>query len=83
MDEIRQHEITLVYPILLIYNDNEADYDKKIKQAVDKINENFSHKEYSLSIDYKLFFIFLPVSAVSEIKKEVIKWIESKKPLVS
>jgi hypothetical protein len=83
IDEIKEHNITLVYPILLIYNDNEVDYNKKIKQAVDKINDNFSHKKYSLSVDYKLFFIFLPVNAVSEIKQEVIKWIESKKPLIS
>lgn len=83
IDEIKEHNITLVYPILLIYDDNEVDYDKKIKKAVDKINENFSEKQYPLSIDYKLFFIFLPVSAVSNIKKEVIKWIESKKPLIS
>ena len=83
IEEIRQHDITLVYPVLLIYNDNEADYDKKIKEAVCKINTNFKEKKYSLSIDYKLFFIFLPVNEVSKIKKEVIEWISSRKPLMS
>jgi hypothetical protein len=83
IEEIRQHNITLVYPVLLVYNDNEPDYDKKIKEAVDKINKSFEEKEYSLSIKYKLFFIFLPVNEVSKIKKEVIEWRESRKPLIS
>jgi hypothetical protein len=75
--------MTLVYPMLIIYSDKEPNYDKKIKNAVEKINKKFASKAYKLSIDYKLFFIFLPISEVKKIKQEVIKCIESKQPLLS
>lgn len=83
IDEIRKHNMTLVYPVLLIYPGKNIDYDKRIQKAVDKINEKFKEKTYNLSINYKLFFIFLPISEVKKVKQEVIQWIESKKPLLS
>ncbi|OCL99292.1 hypothetical protein AAX29_01104 [Aliarcobacter thereius] len=83
IDEIRKYNMTLVYPILLIYSDNDSNYDERIKKAVKKINDNFEKQSYCLSINYKLFFIFLPISEVKKIKQEVIEWIESKKPLLS
>lgn len=82
IDEIIKFKMTLVYPILIIYSDKEPDYDKKINDAVDKINKKFASKSYKLSIEYKLFFIFLPISEVKKIKQEVIKCIESKQPLL-
>jgi len=83
IDEIKKFNMTLVYPMLIIYSDKEPNYDKKIKNAVEKINKKFASKAYKLSIDYKLFFIFLPISEVKKIKQEVIKCIESKQPLLS
>lgn len=80
IEQVKKHDIILVYPVLLVYPDNSDDYDIKIKNAVDKINEKFNEKKYSLSVPYKLFFMFLPISEVKKIKKEVITWIESKKP---
>ena len=34
------------------------------------------------SFDYRLFFIFLPLSEVKQIKENVIKWIDSREPLI-
>lgn len=83
IEEAKKYNMTLVYPIFIIYENNEDDYNDKIKNAVDKINEKFEKQSYGLSIDYKLFFVFLPVSEVKKIKQEVIEWIESRKPLLS
>ncbi len=83
IDEVKKYNMTLVYPVLLVYPDKESDYDKKILEAVEKINKKFDEKIFNLSIDYELFFIFLPISEVKKIKKEVIEWIESRKPLLS
>ena len=82
IEQVKKHNMILVYPILLIFPDNSTNYDEKIKSAINKINKKFSLKEYSLSVPYKLFFILLPVSEVKKIKKEVISWIESKKPRI-
>ena len=83
INEVIKHNMTLVYPILLVYPDDNPNYHEKIKKAVKKINKKCIKKTYSLSIDYKLVFMFLPISEVKNIKKEVIEWIESKKPLLS
>jgi len=83
INEVIKHNITLVYPILLVYPDNNPNYHERIKKAVNKINEKFTLKTYNLSINYKLFFIFLPISEVKKVKQEVLKWIELKKPLLS
>lgn len=83
IEEIKKYDMTLVYPILIIYQDNNPDYNERIKKAVKKINDNFEKQAYSLTIKYKLFFIFLPISEVKKTKQEVIEWIESKKPLLS
>ncbi|HUH41635.1 MAG TPA: DUF1837 domain-containing protein [Sulfurimonas sp.] len=81
--EVKKYNMTLVYPIFIIYENNEDSYNENITKVVNKINEKFEKQSYDLSIDYKLFFIFLPVSEVKKIKQEVIEWIESKKPLLS
>lgn len=82
LEEVKKHKMTLVYPILLIYPNSSPKYSEKINIAVKKINEKFNDRKYSLSIPLKLFFIFLPVNEVKNIKKEVIKWIESGKPQI-
>lgn len=82
IEQVKKHNMILVYPILLVFPDNSSDYNEKIKNAINKINKKFSLKKYSLSIPYKLFFILLPVSEVKKIKKEVIEWIELKKPQI-
>jgi len=82
LEQIKKHNMILIYPILLVYSDSSICYEDKIKNAINKINSKFTKKNYSLSIESELFFIFLPVNEVKKIKKEVIKWIELGKPQI-
>jgi len=82
IDEINKHSIKLIYPILLVFDDKDTNYDQLINSVINKINENKTDNSFSISIDYSVFFILLPVSKALNIKKEVLKWIELKKPLI-
>lgn len=79
-NQIKTHNMKLVYPIVLT-STQAKDYDETIKNAVEHINSKALNA--SLNIPYTLFFIFLPVSSSRDVKKRVIEWIESKKPLLS
>ncbi|MDP1745074.1 MAG: DUF1837 domain-containing protein [Bacteroidota bacterium] len=79
IDEIKKHKIKLVYPILLLYEEDDSGYDSNIKKIPEHILSEYAAKTFSLSIDYSIFFILLPVEKVKEIKLSVIQWIESKK----
>lgn len=81
-DELKNNNISLVYPIFVIYDLNKALYDDSIKNIVEYIKNNHNISP-SLSINYKLFFIFMPIQNVKEVKEEVLKWIEEKKPVLS
>lgn len=79
IDEIKKYKIKLVYPILLLYEDDLTGYDQNIKKVIDHIKEKYSTKTFTLSFEYSIFFILLPVQKVKETKQSVIQWIESKK----
>ncbi|EPT1695381.1 HamA C-terminal domain-containing protein [Vibrio cholerae] len=83
IDEVKKYKMKLVYPVFLIYPSDCSDLESQIKRTVKYINDKFSKKSYSLSIDYELFFMLMPVGNVKNIKEEVIAWIDSKKPLLS
>lgn len=83
VDEIKKHNMKLVYPVFLIYPYDTPDLESQIEKTVLHINKNFQKKSYNLSIDYELFFMLMPVGNVKNIKEEVIKWIDSKKHLLS
>lgn len=80
--EIKKHNIKLIYPIIILYNKDNEGYDKSIEKAIKHINESYSSKSFSISIPYSIYFIWLPVDKVRDIKTTVIKWIESKKQLI-
>jgi len=83
IDEIKKYDMSLIYPVLLVYADQSDDFETKISSAVKHINRKYSAKQYNLSINFELFFILVPLSEVKKIKKDVIEWIELKKPLLS
>ncbi|MGI2929677.1 Hachiman antiphage defense system protein HamA [Vibrio fluvialis] len=83
IDEIKKYRMKLIYPIFLIYPSDCSDLESQIKKTVKHINDKYSKKAYSLSIDYELFFMLMPVGNVKNIKEEVIEWIDSKKLLLS
>lgn len=82
IDEVIKFNMRLIYPILIVYDDKEVDYDKKINDAVGHINTTFSPMTYKMSVNFEIFFMFLPLHETTNLKKEVIKWIELKKPLM-
>lgn len=81
--ELKQHNMKLIYPIIILYEGNKSGFNSSIKSAASYINRKHKTRKYNLSIDYSVYFIFVPMSKVREIKSAVIKWIESKKPLMS
>lgn len=81
-EEVKKHEISFIYPILVAFDSKKKPYDEIIKEVVDYINSAHPRMEFEITIPYKLFFVFLPVTNVGKIKKDVIEWIESKRPLI-
>jgi hypothetical protein len=83
LEELKKHSIELVYPVVILFGNKKNDYDESIKAIPKYIEEKYTVEEYILSIPYSLFFIFLPMENVKAVKTEVLKWIESKKQLLS
>jgi hypothetical protein len=83
IDELVKYSIELVYPVIILFEQNKHGYDASIKAIPKYIEEKYSVGEYNLSIPHRVFFIFLPIENVKEVKTEVLKWIELKKPLLS
>ena len=83
IEEIQKHNIKLVYPMIMLYDKGKTDYHEKIKKSIEYIKTNYTAKTFPISIDYSVYFIWMPIEKVKEIKTQVIKWIESKKPLMS
>ncbi|HIY44478.1 Hachiman antiphage defense system protein HamA [uncultured Helicobacter sp.] len=73
-NEIKKYDITLVYPILWIY-ETKKDYDEAIEYIVEIINQQ--DKDISAEIPYELFFILIPCNAIRDIKIGVLEWIKS------
>jgi len=78
------HEsIKIIYPILISYNKSNRGYDKSIENAVNYIEKNYSGLTIDyLSLEHKIFFIFIPVDNVKFIKEQVLEWIDLKEPLI-
>jgi hypothetical protein len=83
IEELKQHSIELVYPVIILFQQNKKGYDDSIKAIPKYIEKKHKLEKYNLSIPYTVFFVFLPVEDVKLVKSKVIKWIESKKPLMS
>ena len=82
VNELRDNNMNLVYPIFIIFDMKNISYDDCIKNVVSYIKDNYETINVNLTIDYKLFFIFMPIQNVKEVKEEVLKWIEEKKPVL-
>jgi len=73
----------LVYPVMLLYQEDNGGFDASIKNIPKYIQEKQTSKTFNITVDYSIFFILVPLKDVIQIKKDVIKWIELKKPLMS
>lgn len=81
-DEARHHNMHLVYPMLVIFDNKSKEYDKLILEVVTHINTKCGQINPTLTIPYTLFFIFLPVDSSRNIKSQVLQWISQKQPLL-
>src|SRR5690606_29025979 len=83
IDEMKQHNMKLVYPVMLLYEEHDLGFDESIKGIPTYIQDKYATNAFAISVDYSIFFILVPMKDVKAIKEEVIKWIELKKPLMS
>ncbi|OIQ30330.1 MAG: hypothetical protein BM564_02875 [Bacteroidetes bacterium MedPE-SWsnd-G2] len=83
IEEIKKHNLKLIYPIVILYNKSTDGYDKSIENAINYIENRYSSSTFNISIPYSIYFIWIPVEDVRQIKLNVIEWIESKRPLMS
>ena len=82
-DKLQEYNVSLVYPVLIVYDGND-NYDNNIKKMLNYLVTKYNEisPKISLSIDYKIFFMIIPIKSVNTIKDEVIKCIKSKKPVI-
>ena len=72
-------------PIFIAYEKASRDtYHQSIKKCIDHIAVEYARIGINIpaTFDYRLFFIFLPLSEVKQIKESVIQWIDSQEPLM-
>lgn len=81
-DELLKYNMTLVYPMMVLFDDKNKSYDEIIKQVVDYINEKHPNAEYNIGVPTKLFFMLLPVKSTNAIKSQVLSWIDTKEVLI-
>ena len=84
-EELKNRGIRLIYPVFIAYQKNSSDqYHQSIKKCIDYIASEYTRLNMVIpaSFDYRLFFIFLPLSEVKQIKEDVMKWIDSREPLI-
>ncbi len=84
-DEMNKHNMLLVYPIFIAFQKiNDGCYHENIRECIAFILKEFTRLniKISASFEYKIFFMFLPLSEVRNIKESVITWIESQEPLI-
>jgi len=84
--EIQARGMKLIYPIFIAFQKNRTDeYLCSIRKCIEHIALECTRLSISIpaSFDYRLFFIFLPLSEVKKIKESVIQWIDSQEPLIS
>ena len=78
----KKHEIKLVYPILILFDEHKSGFDHSIQEAIKYINDYKPKKTFSPSIAVSVFFILTTVKNTNQLKREVLEWIHSKKPLL-
>ncbi|MCR4875231.1 MAG: DUF1837 domain-containing protein [Clostridia bacterium] len=81
-NEIVNNSIKLLYPVLLIYDQFDADYDKTIKATVEEIDKKINKYVVTPEMSISILFIFVPVNSSQKIKEEVLEWISQQKPLI-
>jgi hypothetical protein len=78
----REHKMHLVYPMLILFDKKNKEYDELILEVVNHIEATHKAISSDLSLPFSLFFIFLPLGNSREIKTQVLEWIKRQQPLM-
>lgn len=83
LEEIKKYNMKLIYPILIVSDKNNKAYDEHIKDCINFIQEEYDKRNISFNNTFMcdIFFAFLPINNIKEMKGQVIKWISEKKQL--
>lgn len=84
-EEMKKHDIGLTYPILIAYQQgSKQEFHESVGKCIEHISNEFNRLNINIpaSFDYRLFFIFLPLSNVKNIKETVVQWIDTQEPLI-
>lgn len=84
-DELASNNVELIYPIFVAFQKQLTySYEKTIATCIKKINETLVKFPFSsnIKINVSIFIILLPVKNSNKLKEDVIKWIETKEPLI-
>lgn len=83
IEYISMYKMKLVYPILIVTDIKNKEYDNYIKDCIKYIEKKFDNKKTKFDNSFKcdIFFMFLPIKGIKEMKEQVIKWISEKKQL--
>lgn len=77
-----EYGFSFVYPMLVVFDDNNKTYDEIVKDVINYTNKRYSVLNVNFSLRYSLFFLLLPVRVVKDIKAQVRSWILSGEPLI-
>lgn len=80
--EIKKHNIKLFYPMLVLYNEINDNFDETIKTSINIIDSEIAKRSITIEIDIDLFFILVPVNDAKRIKETVIECVSQNKPLL-
>lgn len=80
--EAHKHNMHLVYPMLVIFDNKANSYEELILEVVTHIKNEYGTINSTLTIPNTIFFIFLPVGNSRDIKTQVLQWINQKQPLM-
>lgn len=84
-DQINKYNMKLIYPILIVADKKNKEYDQHIKDCIEYIEKEFYERKpnFDKEINSSVFFIFLPIESVGKMKEKVIEWISTGKQLKS
>lgn len=84
-DELASENIELVYPIFIAFQKQPTySYEQSNNSCINTINKNLNKFPFlpSIKINVSVFVMLLPVEKSNQVKEDVIKWIETKEPLI-
>lgn len=81
-EELKNNNIKLFYPILLLYDQTKEKYDETIKETIDFIDSKIAKMSIKIEMEIEFLFLLIPVNSSKIVKEEVIKWISKQEPLM-